>query len=341
MKFDFAIGNPAYQEFKEDGNRTYSAPVYDKFIDAAYEIADCVEMIHPARFLFNAGSTPKAWNDKMLNDEHFKVLMYEENAEAIFPNTDIKGGVVITYHNPKKVFGSIKVFTKYPELNTIIQKAGPASPEDSITKIIFIQNRLDLPVLYSEHPKLKSKIGSDGRDSRLEKNIFEKLPIFYERKRPDCVKTLGIYQGKREYRYLPDKYIDKKHENLLKYKIAVPVANGSGEFGQPLSTPVVLNPNEAYTRSFIGIGNFDTEGEAIALLKYIKSKFMRTMLSILKVTQMTNIDVWKYVPIQDFTSDSDIDWSTSTKNIDRQLYKKYGLSAEEIKFIEEHVKEME
>lgn len=127
---------------------------------------------------------------------------------------------------------------------------------------------------------------------------------------------------------------------LPKYKVIIPVANGSGEFGQALSTPVIGSPFEAYTRSFVGVGAFDTEEEAFAALKYVKSKFARTMLSILKVTQMTNRDVWKYVPLQDFTSDSDIDWSKSVHEIDLQLYQKYGLSEDEIDFIETHVKEM-
>ncbi len=76
-------------------------------------------------------------------------------------------------------------------------------------------------------------------------------------------------------------------------------------------------------------------------MKYVKSKFARTMLGILKITQDNPPEKWKYVPLQDFTSNSDIDWSKSIPEIDQQLYKKYGLSPEEIKFIEIHVKEME
>lgn len=93
MKFDFVIGNPPYQEQTIGDNKGFAPPVYDKFIDGAMAISDKVELIHPARFLFNAGSTPKAWNEKMLDNSHFKVLRYEENASNIFSNTDIKGGV--------------------------------------------------------------------------------------------------------------------------------------------------------------------------------------------------------------------------------------------------------
>ena len=92
---------------------------------------------------------------------------------------------------------------------------------------------------------------------------------------------------------------------------------------------------------FIGIGSFDNKSEANALFKYVKTKFARCMLGILKVTQDNNKGTWKYVPLQDFTPNSDIDWSKSISEIDQQLYKKYKLSKAEIDFIETHVKEME
>ncbi|MBR0261219.1 MAG: hypothetical protein IJQ85_05430 [Selenomonadaceae bacterium] len=72
-------------------------------------------------------------------------------------------------------------------------------------------------------------------------------------------------------------------------------------------------------------------------MKYIKSKFARCMLGILKITQETTPDKWAKVPLQDFTSASDINWSEA---VDEQLYRKYDLTAEEINFIESHVKEM-
>ena len=96
-----------------------------------------------------------------------------------------------------------------------------------------------------------------------------------------------------------------------------------------------------YTQSFISIGAFDKQKEAEAALKYVKSKFARVMLGILKVTQDNNKETWKYVPLQDFTENSDIDWTKSVADIDKQLYAKYGLSQEEIDFIETKVKPME
>lgn len=88
------------------------------------------------------------------------------------------------------------------------------------------------------------------------------------------------------------------------------------------------------------IGSFETEEEADAALRYVKTKFARTMLGILKITQDNDREVWRQVPLQDFTPNSDIDWSQSVADIDRQLYAKYGLDEKEIEFIETHVKEM-
>ncbi|MBQ1622315.1 MAG: restriction endonuclease, partial [Selenomonas sp.] len=136
-------------------------------------------------------------------------------------------------------------------------------------------------------------------------------------------------------RYIPRKYVDMGHENLEKWKTLVPRANGSGALGEVLSTPLI-----GYTQSFIGIGSFNTQFEAEAMLKYVKTKFARVLLGVLKVTQDNDKGVWKIVPLQDFTASSDIDWSQSIHDIDLQLYRKYGLDQKEIDFIETHVKEM-
>lgn len=111
--------------------------------------------------------------------------------------------------------------------------------------------------------------------------------------------------------------------------------------GEGLSTPLIGEPLIGYTETFIGIGAFETRSEAEAALKYIKSKFARTLLGIIKVTQHNQKGTWKYVPLQDFTPHSDIDWTQSVAEIDRQLYAKYGLTESEINFIETKVRAME
>lgn len=342
MKFDFVIGNPPYQEDTIGDNKGFAPPVYNKFLDAAYQIADKVEMIHPARFLFNAGSTPKAWNEKMLHDPHFKVLRYEESASTIFPNTDIKGGVAITYRDSKSDFGAIEIFTKYPEVNSVLRKIETQLEYGNLSQIMYNQNKFNLDSMYADYPELRDVIGSDGRDKRFRNNIFDKIPLFSdERKSDQDVRVYGVVKNRRVWKWFPVKYIDLEHENLLKWKVLVARVNGAGVLGETLSSPVVEGPNEGYTQTFIGIGDFSTRNEAENTLKYIKTKFARGLLSVLKITQDNAIETWAKIPLQDFTSSSDIDWSQSIANIDKQLYHKYGLSDEEINFIETNVKEME
>ena len=172
-------------------------------------------------------------------------------------------------------------------------------------------------------------------------SIFNQLDVFTEEETQiEELKIIGLINNNRIYRYIPAKYIDT-HDNIYKYKVILPKSNGSGAIGEVLSTPIIGEPIIGYTQSFISIGRFDTEKETRAALKYVKSKFMRTMLGVLKVTQDNNTDVWKFVPLQDFTSTSDVDWSQSISDIDRQLYAKYGLSKDEIAFIEKMIKPME
>lgn len=177
MKFDFVIGNPPYQDTTTGENETFAPPVYNKFLDSAYQVADKVEMIHPARFLSNAGSTPKDWNKKMLDDEHLKILYYEQDSSKVFGNTDIKGGITVTYRDKTKDYGAIEVFSPYEELRSINSKVSAISKK-SIKEIIYTQNRFNFDNLYLVHPEYKSVIGSGGKDRRFRNNIFEKFQVF-------------------------------------------------------------------------------------------------------------------------------------------------------------------
>ena len=342
-KFDFCIGNPAYQESLED---TSDKPVYNYFMDEAYKIAKKVELITPARFLFDAGKTPKAWNQKMLNDDKLKVMEYFQDSQRVFPNNLINGGVVITYRDDDKVCGKIGIFSNFEQLNHILRKVKSKFPEHGIDSIVEQQNKWNLDVLYTDHPEYRSLIGSKGREKRLTTSIFSTLSVFHEQAENGDVGILGLIDGKRCCRFMPKKYLESNNKCLDKWKVVVASGDGAaGTIGKPIparvsGVPTVVEPNIGYTQTFIGFGPFNTQEEAVAATKYLKSKFPRTMLSTLKVTQHNHKDTWANVPLQDFTSASDIDWSCSIAEIDQQLYKKYGLTDEEIQFIETHAKEM-
>lgn len=343
FRFDVVIGNPPYQEEVKD---TSDKPVYHLFMDEAFKIAERVSFITPARFLFNAGKTPKEWNQRMLDDEHLKVVYYEQDASRMFPNNLFEGGVAITYRDANVSFGAIGQYTAYPELNAILHKVANQK-QPGIDTVICLQNKFNLEVLYSTYPECKHLVGSNGKERRLTTSIFVTLgDVFSERKSSETdLPILGLLNSKRSCLFIPRRFIEPS-ATLDKYKILVPKSNGaSGTLGDEpariISTPELAEPGKGFTQSFISVGAFDTLLEAEAAFKYVKSKFARAMLGVLKVTQDNPPEKWKYVPLQDFTSASDIDWSQPIPKIDQQLYKKYGLDETEIEFIESHVREME
>ena len=344
MKFDFVIGNPPYQDNTLGDNATYAPPIYHMFMEASYTVADRVELIHPARFLFNAGSTPKDWNKKMLNDEHFKVLFYEQDSSKVFSNTDIKGGVVVSYRDNTQDYGAIETFTPFLELNSILKKILKATDFKSMSEIVITRTAYRLTdKMHADHPEAMSQL-SKGHAYDMSTNIFDRLPqIFYDEKPNDgqeYIQILGREKNSRVYKYIRKDYVNNV-KNLYNFKVFMPKAMGSGAFGEVFSNLLIGSPAKGNTETFISIGIFDSEICAENTRKYISTKFARSLLGILKTTQDITPEKFKFVPLQDFTPTSDINWSKSIAEIDQQLYKKYGLTPDEIKFIETHVKEME
>lgn len=321
MKFDVVIGNPPYQEIGEARDE----PIYHYFIDEAYKIADKSILITPARFLFKAGQTPKNWMEKMLEDKHLKVQFYELKSGKVFTGTDIKGGVAITYRDVDKDLGPIGVFTIFETFSDLVYPQG----------IYRFSNKL-----FSDYPNAEKLQGKGTKNKIVSKSLTQLDFVFKNNEEKDHVALLGRIGSERVYRYINKKYLDLP-ETFENYNVFVPEANGSGALGEVLSTPLIGEPLIGHTDTFLSIGNFKTKFEADACIKFIKTKFARVLLGVLKVTQHNSRKTWYYVPLQDFTVNSDIDWTQSVADIDHQLYQKYDLSPEEIAFIETHVREMD
>lgn len=357
MKFDFAIGNPPYQESRDT---TKDMPIYHEFMDATYQVADRALLITPARFLFNAGATPKPWNRAMLNDAHFKVLEYESDSSRLFSHVDIKGGVAIHYRDSDREFGAIGHFTPHRELRMLRDRMQAVKDFCSLSSIMYPYSVYTLSDgLWQDFPKMKAevefvaknrnKLSAEQKRGRLSNlriittNIFDLLPDLFFDEAPDDGREYVCLMGRRNNarcsKYIRAEYIDTG-DNFARWKVLIPKSNGSGTLGETLSHPLVVPPQVGYTQSFLGIGSQETEAEARAIYQYICTKFCRVLLGILKITQDNPPEKWAYVPMQDFSAASDIDWSQSVADIDRQLYRKYDLSKEEQVFIERMGKEM-
>ncbi len=343
VKIKAVVGNPPYQE---EGESTRKAPIYHLFYDVAFKLSPIVTLITPGRYLFKVGQTPAEWMDRMLSDSHFKIADYFQKSNEIFPTVDIKGGVAIGFRDANKEFGAIGFFSEFPLLVSIMNKV--KSHKDFVqgvfSQIVSSQGIYRFSDYAIQSIPRIIEVQGKGTAAKITSNAFENLPeIFVEEEQKidgKGVQIMGRVKGKRETKWINAKYL-QPCEYLDFYNVFVPEANGTGAIGEVLSTPEIGVPEIGHTDTFLSIGKFASAEEASACLKYVKSKFARCMLGTLKATQHNPKDTWANVPMQDFTENSDIDWSKSIEEIDAQLYAKYDLSDEETAFIESMIKPME
>ena len=328
VKFTAIVGNPPYQM---NTGTNFATPVYHLFFDAAKSLEpDYLTLIHPARFLFNAGATPKDWNKQMLNDPQLSVALYESDSQKLFSGVDIKGGVCITFWDKKQTEGGLGgKFVAHEELNSVLNK----TEGDGLDKIVSTAGGSPTRRYADKYGRKRSYFRTSA--------FFDLTDVFSEK--PDGyhpIKIIGLERGnKRAARYVSRGILNDP--SLVKWKVFVPESNGSGAIGEVLSSPIVGEPLVGCTESFVRIGSFDSKAEAQNCMKYIKTKFCRALLSTLKITQHNPKSTWRNVSLQDFKPGSDIDWSKPIDEIDKQLYKKYKLNEDEINFIETRVKAME
>jgi len=365
INFDAVVGNPPYQETNNVNNR--QAPVYHYFYNLAEALCDLYTLISPARFLFNAGLTPAIWNQKMLNDPHLRVAFFSQDSSVCFPSVSINGGIVIILRNANAQYSPIKKFLPNDTLRGIASKFDLKDSE-SLKSLVF-GGRSDLKfndIFLTDFPNsamdrlryIQSKRPAvtelgPNEEYELKTSTIEALPyVFHDivDNESDFYRILGLVGSNRVWKYVFRKYLSPrypKNNNIEKHKVFISEADGAaGTVGNPVPARIIGKseigkPGDSATSTFISIGAFDTEKEAINCAKYLRTKFLRCLVGTLKITQHTPPAVWAYVPIQDFTDNSDIDWSRSISDIDRQLYLKYGLDMFEQEFIESHIQSME
>ena len=353
MKFTAVIGNPPYQVndngARDDGKVNASAsPIYNLFIEESKKISELQSLIMPARWTTGAGKGLNEFTKTMLSDRHIKNFILYNNSREVFPTVDIKGGVcyflrdenyigkaTITVHttNGSETYDdylnsdNIGSFIPFQELVSILKKikAKTINIEDNnMQTITSVLKPYGLRTDFFKNPK---KYG---------------LPeISKTKKTTDDIEIIGLDGTKRTSRYVSTDYpLPTGRDTVNKWKLFIPYAYGSGDLGELGGVPILGAPMKICTETFLRIGSFDSSYEAENLMKYYKTKFFRMAVGILKTTQHATT-TFRYVPIQDFTQKSDIDWSQSVSDIDKQLYRKYDLSQDETDFIETHVKAME
>ena len=330
MKFNAIVSNPPYQVM--DGGHGVSAkPVYDKFVDIAKKITpDYLSLIMPARW-YSGGKGLDEFRDSMLQDNKITRLIDYFDSQDCFPGIDISGGVCYFLWD-KKYDDKCEIIT-YRSGNKSIMNRHLSQSENSKSFIRFNEAVSILQKVQEQNEISFSGIVSSRKPFGLTTNVLLE--------REEKKDTVSIFA------YPNNGFIDKKNipqntQLIDSYKVFISYAYGErGKFPYfVIGKPFIGMPNTCCSETYLLIGPCENLQFAENIISYIKTKFLRFLVLLKKNTQHATNKVYEHVPLQDFTSASDIDWSQSVADIDRQLYAKYGLSEEEVAFIEGMIKGM-
>lgn len=330
MKFDVAIGNPPYQEM-DGGAKSSAKPLYHLFVNEAKNLTKrYVSFITPSRW-FTGGKGLDEFRVSMLKDNKLSILVDFPNSEECFYGVNIKGGVSYFLYD--------KYFTGLCLVKTIIN-----SKTNEEKRFLSIEN-LDIVIRFNWQYKLLQKILKKNYIS-FESIVSKRNPFgidnLIELNSKDSMNNILIY-GNKKIGYVNENII-KENINLIdSYKIYISYAYGAGENfpHQIINKPIIPENKSVVTETYLVVGAFETEFERNNAFKYLKSKFLRSLVSIMKISQHATAKTYRFVPMQDFTNNSDIDWNKSIDEIDEQLFKKYGLDEEEINYIKQNIKPMQ
>ena len=329
MKFNAIVGNPPYQVM--DGGAGVSAvPVYHYFVDIAKMInPSFISMIMPAKW-YNGGRGLDGFRESMLNDKRICKLFDYIDSHLCFPTVDIAGGVCYFLWD-KKHKGQCSFVSCYKDHRMANARE---------------LNEIDVLIRHQEEVSIVRKIENIS-EQYLSSCVYSQKPFGLR----TYVKPLKSGDIQLRYNggigYYKKELVETNVDLIKKWKVITSclTAEHAGETdknGQKriISTLEILNPDVICTETYMLIDTFNTKQECTNLVSYLKTKTVRALLGIVTSTQHMSKSNFRFVPLQDFTSQSDIDWSVSIPEIDEQLYHKYGLSDDEISFIEKMIKPM-
>lgn len=332
MKFDYVIGNPPYQE--EDGGAQASAkPVYHYFVEQAKQLSPGhISFIMPARW-YAGGKGLDSFRDSMLSDEHISTLLDFPITSDCFPGQNIRGGVciflwdeeynnkdnevkVVNYINGEATishrqlkYEDVDVFIRYAQAISILDKVSEYIETDNFSTFVSARKPFGLSTDFAKSDEYKDNVAGMV------------VPVVCYSK--------GMKKG-----YVERDNIKAHKEWIDRIKLITPRANNIGtELNDDNLNVYIVDKETVCTESYICIGgDLDlNKNQARNMVSYLQTKFARFMHSLAKSSQDATAKTYRFIPNQDFS----IEWT------DQQLYRKYGLTDEEIEFIETHVKPME
>ena len=322
MKFDVIVGNPPYQ-LSDGGAQASAMPIYNLFVEQAIKLKPrFLSMIIPARW-YGGGRGLDEFRSMMICDKRIRVLHDFLNASDCFgTGVEIKGGVCYLLWS-RDAEGKCEIFTHNGDTIT-------KQPERFLK-----ENNSDVFIRYSEGVSVYHKIVSK-KETTMDSLVSSQKPFGLrtfvrglQSKSNDCIVLYergGKSFIKRDEITIHQEWIDKP-------KVYISAAYNAGDTypHQILGRPIVGEPGSCCTETYVVIGPFETEKETENVVSYIQTKLFRFLVMLKKSSQHAAAQVYSFVPLQDFSHP----WT------DERLYKKYGLTDEEIAFIESMIRPME
>lgn len=342
MHFDTIIGNPPYQRM-DNGFGASALPIYQDFIYLGRKLdPDRMAWLVPSRW-FSGGKGLDTFRKDMIADRHWSLIHEYVDSTDIFGNVvDINGGVMyglwerchdgdatIVQHQDDKTYTMVRPLG-YDGRNIVIRNS-------FIPYYERVKNEESLMHCVATRDFF-------GYGTDLFKNPDKYHCEVYDTPTEGCYRVLGLDEkGHRCYRWIRKYHAKSVYREHIEdcYKLFMPKVSSSGNI-YSMGIPAIGYPNDLCTETYLMIGGrLDSELKAVNIAKYTRTRFFRVCLYIKKNTHHCTRQQYRFVPMQDFTISSDIDWSKSIGEIDEQLYRKYDFSDEEIAWCKDTFMELD
>lgn len=335
LKFDAVVGNPPYQLTGGSGG-TNDSPIYQHFVETAQMLTShYASLIIPSRW-FTTGRENLLGDFRtgMLNNSSICKLVAFGDSHDVFPTVEIKGGLCYYLYDAnysgdclytliqngktvvtKRNLGDFDILIREPQLAAIVKKVMEKTPpnENMVSALVSSDTPFGIPTNPQSSKKNPIDVYAEAGDGHNTK-------LFY------------IENAKRKVGYIDKRAVIKNAEAIEAVKVFIPKAYGAGESfpHQILGMPEYAGANSVCSQTYL-FAAFDDEVSGKNFISYLKTKFFRALVLAAKISQDAPSKTYRFVPLQDFSKP----WT------DAELYEKYGLTDEEIAFIESTIKPME
>lgn len=346
VKINAIVGNPPYQVNDGSGASDDAAnPVYQLFVRVSTQIMPSYfSLIMPSKWMIGGKAVLKPFRKEMMFDEHISKFFDMEDSGYCFNGQHIDGGICYFLWD-KRHFGELSYNYRPTNSEPIISHRRLSDGNSDI--VIRDTRRQTIISKVSLNVPLFKGIVSLTQPFGIRKDLFNS-PDRYPASNlqftpfPGSIKVYGVKGikggAKRTIGFIKPTIISKNHKWIDMFKLFFTTSYSTNAINPPES--IVGERNSVCTETFLNIGPFPTEAEQTNCKKFFDTNFFKILLFFGRGTMQVSQEVFRFVPLQDFTDKSDIDWTQSVADIDRQLYRKYDLSDDEIAFIESMIKPM-